>query len=275
MTEPAVLHKLEDLERKEGPLPELLQLHRRLLQIQAGVREKMDEPHPGLTGEAASGRLKQGKPLLQPEEFTFDWTLFLDAFTRVVGLFSEFSQVFGLTPEDFRAPPPDQVVSRDTIAAWLEGRELPQTQSLSQALIKDLVHAAVKPFLVSYSRALAPLVDQMAWRRRYCPVCGGSADFSCLETERGARWLLCSRCDAEWLFQRLECPYCGSRKPDDLSYYSDDAGMYRIYVCDRCRHYLKAVDLRVAGKGITMAAERLLTLGLDAQAREKGYLPAT
>lgn len=132
---------------------------------------------------------------------------------------------------------------------------------------------AVRPFLVNYSRALISLVDQATWRRSYCPICGGSPDFAYLEAERGARWLICSRCDAEWLFQRLQCPYCQTVDQKDLSYYSNDDEIYRLYVCDKCKHYLKTIDLRKAGSGTEVSVERLLTYELDVQASEYGYLP--
>ena len=128
---------------------------------------------------------------------------------------------------------------------------------------------------MSHARALIGLVDQDAWRRSYCPVCGGNADFAYLETERGSRYLLCSRCDSEWLFQRLRCPYCHTEDQNALSYYSNDEEVYRLYVCERCKHYLKTIDLRKAKPEVEISVERLLTYELDAQAREDGYLPIT
>lgn len=114
-------------------------------------------------------------------------------------------------------------------------------------------------------------MDQERWRRNYCPICGGHPDFAFLEKELGARWLLCSRCDTEWLFQRLQCPYCGNQTQKDLAYFTDDEGLYRLYVCEQCHKYIKAIDLRVAKSDILLPLERLFTLDMDRQAQEKGY----
>ncbi len=92
-----------------------------------------------------------------------------------------------------------------------------------------------------------------------------------LEKEVGARWLLCSRCDTEWLFQRLECPYCGTNEPNALSFFPDDEGLYRLDVCDQCKCYLKAIDLRKAKDDTLLPLERLYTMDLDRQAKENGY----
>ena len=82
---------------------------------------------------------------------------------------------------------------------------------------------------------------------------------------------MCSRCDAQWHFQRLECPNCGNQDQKSLSYFSDDTEVYRLYVCDKCHTYLKAVDLKKAKKGISLPVERLLTFDMDAQRQQKGY----
>ena len=84
---------------------------------------------------------------------------------------------------------------------------------------------------------------------------------------------LCSRCDAEWLFQRLECPSCGSQDQKTLAYYTDDKGLYRLYVCDKCKRYLKAIDLRQAETEVLLPIERLLSFELDMQAQQQGYSP--
>ena len=102
-------------------------------------------------------------------------------------------------------------------------------------------------------------------------ICGGSPDLAFLEKEYGARWLLCSRCDSEWLFQRLRCPYCGTQDQGELAYFTDDTELYRLYVCQQCQSYLKAVDLRQTEDETLLPLERVLTVDMDRQGREKGY----
>jgi len=268
-----IIQKLDKLEKEEGKLPELLQFYRKLLQIQAGVWDKLKAPNSGLTGTTATERLGKAQPLLQAAELTFDWSLFQDILQKVINLFGEYSVFFNLTPETFAEFSSHQLISKESVTAWYTGEKLPASGAISEDILKDLIHAATKPFLVNHAQALISHVEQTSWRRNYCPVCGGSPDFAYLETERGARWLLCSRCDTEWLYQRLECPYCRTHNQKDLSYFSDENEVYRLYVCDGCKRYLKTIDLRKAKPGVEITLERLLTYGLDAQVQEDGYLP--
>ena len=133
--------------------------------------------------------------------------------------------------------------------------------------------AAFHPILVRYSERLSPLVNHDSWRQRMCPICGGKPDFSFLDRETGARWLICSRCDADWFFFRLECPFCGNQDQNSLGYLTDEKELYRLYICEQCRTYIKAIDLRRAEGDVLFPLERILTLDLDRQASEAGYQP--
>jgi formate dehydrogenase maturation protein FdhE len=132
-----------------------------------------------------------------------------------------------------------------------------------------LIQLALSPYLQRAAEAVLPLLDLDRWRRGYCPVCGGQPYFSALQAE-GERSLLCSRCNAEWPFARVQCPFCGNADYNQLAYYPDQDGVYRLYVCQACRRYLKTIDLRQA-EGRVLAVEPILTVGMDLSAREQGY----
>jgi FdhE protein len=216
-------------------------------------------------------------PLIGFDDLALDWLLLQEIFAEVTGAFATYSELFNEFPESLKKLEPRPSLPEETVKAWFEGGRLPSLEgvdNLSEHLLEAIIHATLKPFLVSYSEALLGLVNQERWRRGYCPICGGNPDFAFLDNERGARWLLCSRCDAEWLFQRLECPYCGNQEQNALAYFTDDEGLYRLYICEKCKRYLKAIDLRQAKSEVLLPLERLITFGLDAQAREYGYSPA-
>jgi len=132
-----------------------------------------------------------------------------------------------------------------------------------------LIRMALSPYLQQAAEVILPQLDLSGWRRGYCPVCGGQPYFSVLQGE-GERSLFCSRCHAEWPFVRLQCPFCGNAEHDKLAYYPSEDGMYRLYVCNACRRYLKAIDLRQA-EGRVLAVEPILTVGMDLFARDEGY----
>lgn len=132
-----------------------------------------------------------------------------------------------------------------------------------------LIRLALSPYLQRAAEVILPSLDLDKWRRGYCPVCGGQPHFSALRGE-GERSLLCSRCNAEWPFARMQCPFCGNADYNQLAYYPSQDGIYRLYVCQACRRYLKTIDLRQA-EGRVLAVEPILTVNMDLSAREEGY----
>ena len=271
-----ILKILEEQQKKDGNLPELLEFFYKLLEIQSRVGKRVIVPNPGFTEDDINARAEQGKPLIGFEDLALDWSLLSKTIEEIAVIFTRYPELFGLIPEQLAGAAAEQFVTRETVKAWFEGTRLPSAGiaiDANEALLKEIIHASLKPFLLKYSTVLLNLVKQEGWRRSYCPICGGNADFGFLDVERGARWLVCSRCDAEWLFQRLQCPFCGTTDQNALSYFNDDEGLYRLYVCEQCQHYLKTIDLRQAKSEVLIPLERLLTLDMDKQAKEYGYSP--
>jgi FdhE protein len=266
---------LQELHRQADQRPELgdtIELHCELLKAQASAQ--VSPGSPALTSEEANSRLQQGVPLLLPESLKVD--------SRTLAALSE--QVGVIVAE--RRPELAEALAR--IRAWLEERRdqigglaveyLREGQvregeeaGLDGQLLTFVLNNALRPFLRAQAQALAPWVDEKVWYRSHCPACGGEPDLAALERGSGQRRLVCSRCDSEWTFQRIGCPFCGNNDPGQLAYYLSDDQIYRLNVCKQCRRYLKTIDLRqVAGQRV-LPAERILTVGMDLAARNAGY----
>jgi len=266
---------VQELHSQAGKRPELadtIELHCELLEAQA--RAQVSAGRPALTGEEATARLEQGDPLLSPE------SLGVDSQT-LAGLCDQIGLIVGE-----RRPELAETLAR--IRAWLDERR-PRIEALAVEYLREgrvregeeagldgnllafILNNTLRPFLRAQAQALAPWVDDSMWYRGRCPICGGEPDMAALERGSGRRRLLCSRCDSEWTFQRIGCPFCGNDEPRQLAYYPSDDQMYRLSVCERCRRYLKTIDLRqVAGERL-LPAERILTVAMDVAALDAGY----
>jgi FdhE protein len=273
VTSSQVLKKLEEWQGREAISSSFLDFYKELLNIHIWVETILEKPQLQLSTKVAKKKLLGGKPLLSFEEFEVDWPLVDRVFKKVITVFSEYPQIVNRVPVKLVSQSPKLL--KDTARIWLAGSYL-STRSHSGHAEQDIdavVHATLKPFLVNYSSYLVRKVDQTSWRKCYCPVCGRAPDFGFLERADGKRWLLCSRCDAHWLFQRLECPFCLNKNHDLLSFFSYDNGRYRLYVCDKCHSYIKVIDLRQTTENVLLPFERLVTYGMDYQALDKGYQP--
>ena len=269
-----VLKKLEEWQREQAVSSSFLESYKDLLAIQAWAEERISIETPGLSRRAAKRRLDDGSPMLKFDDFKVDWDLANEVFKKVIALFSSSPELSGEVPAFLASP--DFRLQKGMAMTWFNGTEMPEAASeegMNGNVMKAIIHATLKPFLAAYSNALIKNVETDNWRKGYCPVCGGAPDISFIEEEAGERWLMCSRCDAQWRFQRLECPSCGNKDHKTLSYFSDETEVYRLYVCDKCHTYLKAVDMKKAGKNVCLPVERLLTFDMDVQGQQKGYNP--
>jgi len=272
----SIICKLEEQEKSEGTLPALLKFYKELLKIQERVGRLIVAPNPVFTREAVRTRAQSGKPLVSFTELVIELPLARKAFTEVVALFASYPELFGALPDFFRSLTPGRIINQRTVRAWYRDRQIvlpAPVDDAAQIILKAVLHAVLKPFLAREATALIKTVDQELWRRNYCPICGGNPDFSYLAKETGARWLVCSRCDTEWLYQRIQCPCCENTDQNQISFFTDDTGLYRLYVCEKCKHYIKTIDQRHATGEVLIPLERLLTWDMDHQAQEKGYTP--
>jgi len=230
-----------------------------------------------LTPEEVTRRVKAGDAVLAWEDLSLDWPLLQEYLREVFLAFSHHFPVLAGATEDLQTVVQDTLMLERVIRACYQGGALPRgiTKAPGAKAKIDFLRLAglvgLRPFLCGQREELLPLLNQELWRRPTCPICGGQPDLSFLDREQGARWLVCSRCDTHWLFQRLVCPACQCDDQASLSYLADEEGLFRVYLCDQCHSYLKAVDFRKKEVGIDPARQRLETLDLDRQARHKGY----
>lgn len=272
------MDRLQEWEQREGQLPSFTQFYRELLQIQSEAKSRIIVTKPNLDKDLVRDRLCEGIPLLLFKDFSPDWYQVQAVFEQVVVWAVKDSKDPSGESESLRKISRTRSLLKKVARAWYQGHSLTgiaTAEGVDEELLSSVIAATLKPFLSAYSRLLLPEVDRELWRRRYCPICGGKPDFAYLDKERGARWLVCSHCDAEWLFLRLECPYCGTQNQDALAYFTDEeeSYLYRLYVCEQCRTYIKAIDLRHTELEVLLPLERVMTFDIDKQGQEKGYRP--
>jgi len=225
-----------------------------------------------VTPSEARSMLERGIPLLHrdappilPEAIGEVWVRVCDVAARSLEQQAEALQAARDWPQTQR---------EEWLAAlgqYFRDGELSRDDPAEKELLAFLMVHAWRPFLLRWANDLAPLLNDGLWGKKNCPACGGQPDFACLTQETGERRLFCSRCDTEWHFDRVGCPFCGNRDPATYGYYTNEDSPYRLYACNQCRRYLKTLDLRqVIGERI-LPVERIVSSGIDASALQAGY----
>ncbi|RLC87753.1 MAG: hypothetical protein DRJ03_04950 [Chloroflexi bacterium] len=256
---------LAEAAQREPDLAPYYNLHRRLLELEEQAKEEITTTLEMADEEALQARLSEGLPLISFAQLPIEAERFAKLALEIAQTLTEYDVEVGE-----RTLPTDG-------AAWisLAQQQFEAGQASGEPAEATLAHKAadlaLKPYLEWAAEQVLPYVKQESWRRGYCPVCGGDPDFATLDEEAGARYLMCSRCDSQWLYRRVGCPFCETTDHTKLAYYPSDDKVYRLYVCQECRRYLKTLDLREAKRAVLLPVERVVTVAMDAAAQQEGY----
>ena len=131
---------------------------------------------------------------------------------------------------------------------------------------------AVMPLLQASRRRLGGQ-GPASWPHGYCPVCGAWPALAEVRGPERARRLRCARCGADWAFDPLRCPYCGTTDDQRLGTRVPEEGdeAKRVDTCQNCQGYLKAIATLQAWPPYRIALEDLATVELDIAALERGF----
>jgi FdhE protein len=99
-------------------------------------------------------------------------------------------------------------------------------------------------------------------------MCGARPGFAVV-TAPGVRQLVCGRCHGRWLFEARTCPRCLSSERQRV--FSAHGGLYQVAACDACKRYLKAIDVKKAGRPLLMSVDTVATLALDQAIAAQGF----
>jgi FdhE protein len=269
-----VLGALSAARKEHSELADLLDFYYDLYEVQFEAKQQIPDPKVG-NELAMRWRLESGVPQL-----TFDhMCVEPESFARLVG---RATAVLARHHPGWQANGEDLSSKELTVLAReiFENQETltvhkpdPKEDRIDESWLGHPLQLAVSfalaPYLQRASEVILPRLDLTLWAQGYCPICSGQPSLAIFEETRGARRLMCSRCDTLWPYARVGCPFCGA--DDKQSYYPGAFGLYRLYVCPHCNHYLKTVDLREVHREVHPVVERLLMVGMDLAARREGY----
>jgi FdhE protein len=269
-----ILRALVAARQQHEELADLLDFYHDLYEVQ--YQAKAIGPEPEVRDELAMRwRLEGGIPQLTFEQLRVEPQAFAHLVAQVTETLRRHnpgweSEGEGRSPEKLVELAQEVFETWDTLTAPKTGPDKEKDGALwSDHPIALAVGFSLAPYLQRAAEAIVPQLDLSLWVQSYCPVCGGRPNLAVLEEERGARRLMCSRCNSLWNYARVGCPFCDSKEKQ--SYYPSEDGVYRLYVCPNCHHYLKTIDLRGVYREVHLPVERLLTVGMDLAAQEQGY----
>jgi FdhE protein len=260
--------RLNQLRQERSELEEILDFYDKVLAAQQETQQQTAIPEIDLPEERLRLKVEEGFPLDSSREL----------FRRICHLSMEENPVLAAAGKTLLEAMDTGKLDLVKLSAAVLQNDIKVMEGVANDLevtipvVQALTKLSLQPSLLASVQAVAQRVAIDDWQYGYCPVCGGLPAMAALVGEEGKREALCSFCGHFWQLPRLMCPFCSTEKQEDLRYFHGEGDdLYRVYVCEQCRGYLKVMDTRESGDARTLAVDDVASGHLDLLAEKEGY----
>jgi FdhE protein len=270
--------RLEQCRKERTELEEILDFYGKVLSAQQEAQQETPIPEIDLAEERINLKIDEGFPIMDPEDFSVDKNSWERLFRNLCHLSSEENPVLASAGKTLLEAMDSGTLDMTRLStAVLDNNaevmeEYAKDVGVPQAVLQALAKLSLQPSLLATAAVVAKGFAAENWQQSYCPICGGLPAIAALVGEEGKREALCSFCGHFWQLPRLQCPFCRTEKQEDIRYfYGEGEDLYRVYVCEQCKGYVKVVDTRETGDPRGLAVDDVVTTHLDLLAEDEGY----
>ena len=148
--------------------------------------------------------------------------------------------------------------------------EAAKKSDIKAEILLYLVSALIQPCLEEIARKIDSQFHDKWWQGS-CPVCGRISAVA--KNRYGKRFLVCTYCGTEYLFDNFFCVHCGNKDPYTLKFITVETNPeFKIDFCTKCNHYIKVLEETKLKTPIPKGLEDILTLNLDFLAKDAGLV---
>ncbi len=264
--------RIQHLKKKKPGYKEILDFYLKVKKTQEKIKPSLKLEKFQLKKEWKAFLFKEGFPLLEKKDFPIDQDSSLCLFNSLCEIGKEANPTLAKKVRKIEKTILQKGVDlKKVLTGEIDWEKVADQFGLDRKVFLFLIQNSIKPSLKAIVEQIHNEVDPETWLKGCCPICGSLPYLSLLKGEGGKRYLLCSYCGYEWRIDRLFCPFCGNRDQPFLQYFfGEGEESYRIDTCDKCRQYIKTIDLREMELEDPYL-EDLATLHLDLIASKKEY----
>ncbi|MDD3249225.1 MAG: formate dehydrogenase accessory protein FdhE [Smithella sp.] len=276
------LQTIEQYKTTNPHYTDLLDILADILILREEYRQDMEKPIFSVNDKLIPGKMTGGLPLIDLAGNKYDLTRPKEYFYSLISIAQKrmpadahrFLDVIKNERFDWEAiiresfnPAPEDEDNRDR-EARASGEHDEQID-----LIDLFIEESLRPELEVIAEKYGALIEKSGWAEGYCPICGKEPKIGEIrESEDGRRYLFCHQCGHKWHFRRIKCPFCGNEEQHSLAYFAvEGEESHRVDVCNKCRRYIKIIELPKSSEGVNLDVEDIATLHLDMLAYEEGY----
>lgn len=274
------LQTIEDYKTSNPHYSDLLEILAEILILREEYRRKMKDSIFSVDENLIPGKMEGGLPLIDFMGGKYDLTRPREYFNSLIEIAQKQMPEEGknivdiVTHQNFNWEEMIRVSFDRTAEATVadstkKGNELEEDLDMVDLFVEE----SLRPELENIAEKYSSVVANSKWTEGYCPICGKEPKIGEIRAEEeGRRYLFCHQCGCKWHFRRIKCPFCGNEEQHSLAYFAvEGEENYRVDVCNKCRRYVKIVDVTRSSDEVDLDVEDIATLHLDVLAYEEGY----
>ncbi|TAL30370.1 MAG: formate dehydrogenase accessory protein FdhE [Spirochaetes bacterium] len=275
-----IRNAVEEITKKKADYRPLLDLYGRIFIAQEESKPSLRLDEFRIPEEILSVKKRGNFPLVEVSQFRVDGRAFGALFHEISGILLQAGgELSEYVKKILAMIETGQEGMSELLAALLAGNEslfdrLEDEFQVDKKMLGFLLYNSAKPSLSLFSMKISVYRDgEVPWEKGYCPVCGSMPEMSIFEKD-GKRSLQCGFCGHTWTSRRVYCPYCENTDHETLRYYTiEDEEEYRVDVCNKCKTYIKTIDLRSVSRTVYLPLEIVSTPYMNIKFEEMGYKP--
>ena len=274
------LKTIEDYKSNNPHYTELLDIMADILISREEYRKNMKTPIFRVEEKLITQKMEGGLPLIDFTGKEYDLTRPKEYFNSLISIAEKRMPEVAQNIIDIIKSPQfdwekmirtsfDRKVEENDAQELLAGREAEENIDLIDLFTEE----SLRPELEIIAEKYRETVEKSNWSEGYCPICGKEPKIGEIrDEEEGKRYLFCHQCGFKWHFNRIKCPFCGNDEQHSLAYFEvEGEERYRVDVCNKCRRYIKTVELPKSSEEPNLDVEDIATLHLDMIAYDEGY----
>jgi FdhE protein len=267
------IKKAANIIKEEKPfIKEVVNFYEKVFSLQ-------HESDPDIIKDYSELKNKTDFPLIEKTGFYIDFDNAEKLFKKVCDLCKGSEIDADITAKIIKDSIKSSDFSFKTIAnSYLKGdlslpKSIENNTDFNPQVFDFILYNALKPSIVKSSKIIAyDLKDADHTKQGYCPICGSAPSLSLLSKKNGSRSLVCSFCWHEWETSRISCTFCENNESKSLGYVAieTEKGIRADY-CDKCKKYLKTIDLREYRQDSYLPLELIASIPFDMKMNEEGF----
>ncbi len=256
----------------------LLDLYERIYIEQENSKNFVRLDDCGISDESLSEKMRVSSHMVDISQFVIDSESAAGLFAKLCDILLSAGNGVAESVEKLAGAVDNKSLRMDDLfSAFMRGDEsfitgVGNRLGVDAQVLGFVIYNSVKPSLNMFSRKISDRLDAVKeWDGGRCPVCGSAPELSVFE-DNGKRSLLCGFCGHQWPSKRVYCSFCGNSDHETVHYFEvEGEEEYRVDVCDKCRTYVKTVDIKKTTRTVYLPLENVVTPYIDIRFKEMGY----